>query len=665
MAVSKIKKFHIFAHLSIKELLLKELQKLECVEIMELDKKTAFHDWKNIKDEDKESNVVSDLNRVKFCIDLFSKYQVKESKGLQSLLTKKEIIKYDDLVSISKKTDYELLHQQCKEFDKQLNQIKLSENKLKAIAEELNEWKELEIDLISMNESKYIEYYIGSIANNNLEKFTEEVIKQSKYSEVKIVKEGKNTSKIIIITLKENRDKILNITQKYHFENYKYTHPYTGTPAEIIKKINELSEELSEKKVTIEKQLIEISNNNKDIYKIYDYLSINKEKDEISRYLIKSENTFVIKGWIQEKDIQKLKHRLSDRFTAFEIIFSDPKKKDKVPVALENHKLVQPFEVITELYSLPNYFEVDPTPILSIYYFIFFGFCLSDVGYGVVLAILSYLAIHKLSLGYSAKKFFRLLYYCGIAGAIGGIFVGSWFGDILNYLPPAFSWIRNIMVDKLSLFNPTENPIPLLILSIALGVIQVYTGIILKFLDNVKRGKMIDGLMDQISWLLLLTGIILFLIKGMLPSIFGTIAILFLFIGVFTLITTQGRTNKNIIMRIGSGILSLYDITSYFSDVLSYSRLFALSLATGIIATMFNMLATMANIPYIGIIITIIILFIGHVFNLLISGLSAFIHDARLQYVEFFTKFYQAGGIPFKPFSLKTTYTKVEEIDTK
>ncbi|MDD5635870.1 MAG: V-type ATPase 116kDa subunit family protein, partial [Atribacterota bacterium] len=185
------------------------------------------------------------------------------------------------------------------------------------------------------------------------------------------------------------------------------------------------------------------------------------------------------------------------------------------------------------------------------------------------------------------------------------------------------------------------------------------------FLDNVKRGKMIDGLMDQISWLLLLTGIILFLIKGMFPSIFGTIAILFLFIGVFTLITTQGRTNKNIIMRIGSGILSLYDITSYFSDVLSYSRLFALSLATGIIATMFNMLATMANIPYVGIIITIIILFIGHVFNLLISGLSAFIHDARLQYVEFFTKFYQAGGIPFKPFSLKTTYTKVEEIDTK
>ncbi len=151
------------------------------------------------------------------------------------------------------------------------------------------------------------------------------------------------------------------------------------------------------------------------------------------------------------------------------------------------------------------------------------------------------------------------------------------------------------------------------------------------------------------------------LLQGMIAPIFGKIAWFLLIAGMLTIIFTQGRTNKNIIMRIGSGILSLYNITGYFSDILSYSRLFALGLATGIIATMFNMLATMVNVPYIGIFLTLIILFIGHVFNLLISGLSAFIHDARLQYVEFFTKFYQAGGVAFKPFNLKTTYTKVEE----
>jgi V/A-type H+-transporting ATPase subunit I len=155
-------------------------------------------------------------------------------------------------------------------------------------------------------------------------------------------------------------------------------------------------------------------------------------------------------------------------------------------------------ETITELYSLPNYYEIDPTPILSIFYFIFFGLCLSDVGYGASIAILTYLAIKKLKLEGNTKKFLKLLYYCGISGIFGGIIMGSWFGDILNYLPPMFSSLRNFLIQKLALFEPASNPLPLLMLSLALGVIQIYTGIILKFLDNVRKGKLYDGLMDQI-----------------------------------------------------------------------------------------------------------------------------------------------------------------------
>jgi len=168
--------------------------------------------------------------------------------------------------------------------------------------------------------------------------------------------------------------------------------------------------------------------------------------------------------------------------------------------------------------------------------------------------------------------------------------------------------------------------------------------------------------MDQASWLFFLTGLILFMVKGMMPSFMEKISWIITMIGVLSIVLTQGRTKNNILLKLGSGILALYDVTGYFSDVLSYSRLFALSLATGIIAQMFNMLATMVNIPYIGFLLAIIVLIVGHTFNLLISGLSAFIHDARLQYVEFFTKFYQAGGVPFKPFSLKTKYVDIEDV---
>jgi len=661
MAISKVNKFHIFAHLSIKEQLLKELQKINCIEIIDIGEKTAFHNWDNIDDID--LNISLELNKVKFCIDLLSNYQETEEKGLKSLFSAKEEVDFKKLTELSKDFDYEKLYQQCREYDNELNHLKLQENKLFAIQEEIQDWKELDLDLSTMNQSKYIRYLLGTIPKGNYDKFTSEVSNKTGNGIVQLIKEEKSTLKIAIICLKEDIENIQEISQQNHIEFYKYNHSFSGTPKNILKEVSKNMEDISEKRKKIEIDLKNIFKKNKAVYKVYDYLSINKEKEDANTLLKRSKNTFVIKGWVKKKDIHKLEKRLKENFMAYEVQFSEPKESEQVPVALDNHKLVKPFEVITELYSLPNYFEKDPTPVLSLFYFIFFGLCLSDVGYGAVLAILCYLAIKKLGLEGSAKKFFTLLYYCGIAGIFGGIIVGSWFGDVLNYLPPAFDSLRYFLVEKLSLFNPTDNPLPLLILSISLGIIQVYTGIILKFLDNVNRGKLIDGLMDQISWLLLLTGIIMVLVQNMLPSILGKVAWIFLISGIVILVSTQGRTNKNIIMRFGSGILSLYDITGYFSDVLSYSRLFALGLATGIIATMFNMLATMANVPYVGIFLIILILFIGHLFNLLISGLSAFIHDARLQYVEFFTKFYRAGGISFKTFGLNTKYIKV--IDNK
>ena len=203
------------------------------------------------------------------------------------------------------------------------------------------------------------------------------------------------------------------------------------------------------------------------------------------------------------------------------------------------------------------------------------------------MALLSYFAIKKLKLEKGAIKFFKLLYYCGISGILGGILVGSWFGDILNYLPPQLDNIREFLVQRLALFQPTDNPLPLLILSLVLGVTQVFTGIILKFIDNIRNDKLYDGLMDQVSWLLFLTGIILFMTKGMMPLFMGNISLMITVIGALSIILTQGRAKNNILLRLGSGILALYDVTGYLSDVLSYSRL-ALLGATGIIAQMLN-----------------------------------------------------------------------------
>lgn len=660
MAISKISKFHIFAHLSIKESLLGELQKLGCIEITHIEEKMEFRNWGNIE-EDIDNNISIKLNNVKFCIDLLSNYEDKKSRGLKSLFTSKKVYSYTELIRIAQQFDYENLFSQCKALDNELNHLKLEENKLFTAEQEIIKWQDLELNLNEIEQQKYIKYILGSISKNYFNDLAADLKRQAKTTIIQTVREEKNKLYLIVIILKENLPEIEPILQKNHFETYKYSYSFLGTPKQILNTISKQLDAIAKRRSEIEQLLTKLHQSNQFIYPLYDFLYIIQEKEDVKKYLKKSEKIIALKGWIRDKDIPKLRKKLVNNFTAYDIYFTKPKKDEQTPVSLDNQTLVVPFEVITELYSLPDYHEIDPTPILSIFYFIFFGLCLSDVGYGASLALISCFAINKLKLEKGAIKFFKLLFYCGISGILGGILVGSWFGDILNYLPPQLSNLRDFLIQKLPLFEPTENPLPLLILSLILGIIHIYTGIILKFLDNVRNDKLYEGLMDQISWLLLLTGLILVLLKGIMPLIIEKFAWAITIIGIISIILTQGRTKKNFLLKIGSGILALYDITGYLSDVLSYSRLFALGLATGIIAQMFNMLASMVNIPYIGFLFTIILLTIGHTFNLLISVLGAFIHDARLQYVEFFSKFYQAGGIPFKPFTLKTRYIKLED----
>ncbi|MDD4363225.1 MAG: V-type ATPase 116kDa subunit family protein, partial [Atribacterota bacterium] len=513
MAVSKIKKFHIFAHLSLKESMLKELQKLSCVEITKIEKKALFHEWEKIG-ENTDDNVTSELNKVKFCIDLFNLYKNSDDKKSVRIIHEKETIDYEELSKIISNFNYDEIYQNCKNLDSEINNLKLQKSKLNNTFNEVLDWEELELDLAQTNKSRYINYILATVNKNVLNIVKEDLAKKNILSLIEIVKEEKNNLKVIIIGLKEKSEELKKIIQKHQVEIFNYPQPLTGTPKQILSNIKLQLDNIDNRLIEIADQLKNIGKENKEIYKIYDYLATVRDKESIKENIIKSENAFVIKGWVKNKEIPKLEKKLNEHFKEYEVFFTEPDKQDQVPVSLENHKLVEPFEVITELYSLPNYFEIDPTPILSVFYFIFFGLCLSDVGYGAAIAIICYLSIKKFKLEGSAKKFLTLLYYCGIAGIFGGILVGSWFGDILNYLPSSLGNLRNMLTQKIALFDPTNNPIPLLILSLVLGVIHVYVGIILKFVDNIKSNKLADGLMDQISWILFLTGIIMVLVKG-------------------------------------------------------------------------------------------------------------------------------------------------------
>ena len=662
MAVCKVKKVNIFTHLELKDEIIEELQKAGCVQVIDVTpklKKSSLLDFNEINN----TESISALPEVKYCIDYLSNFIDKSKKSDMPTITTNEVCDYKKLPFLFSQFDYKNIYNQCKELDGKLKELKNRENHIVKIQEHLEEWKELNLKVEDLEGTKNTKIIVGTLLSKDFISCLEEIKKIGKEIEINKFTEDKKQCKIMIISISEYYVPIKKVLDKYNFDSFQIPLEFTKTPKNILEGISEELESIKEKRGIISDASKKLYRDNLSLYLAFDYLSILKSRKDIEKYLKMTKQVIIIEGWILEKEINRMKKRLFSKTNELEIIFSDPGEKDDIPVALDNNKFVEPFESVTELYGIPKYKEFDPTPLFAPFYFIFFGMCLSDAGYGLVIAVLSYLALLKFKFEGMVKKFFGLFFLCGLSTFIIGAIMGSWMGDTLNYLPKNVLFIKTFLIDTISLLDPIKNPMPLLLISLSLGVIQIYTGFIIKFIANVKENKIKTGLMDQGSWLLLISGILLSIMANTISSLSGFIDITkyIIWAGLLSVIITQGRSNKNIILKAAGGVLSLYDIIGYFSDILSYSRLFALGLSTAVLAVVVNNFVMLfKDIPFIGIIIAALVFIIGHLFNMVISGMGAFIHSTRLQYVEYFTKFYEGGGTPFKPFKVITKYIKVQ-----
>ena len=274
---------------------------------------------------------------------------------------------------------------------------------------------------------------------------------------------------------------------------------------------------------------------------------------------------------------------------------------------------------------------------------------LGDAGYGIVLSIISLWLVKRVNAVGLGLKLLHMLAICGIGAVAAGVLTGSWFGDLFG-LPPL--WL-----------NPMENPLPMLILSVALGMIQILTGLAIKGYDKIRNGQLVDAICDELMWIIFLIGLVMMLVAGSMSQ-WPQVAVVARYLAIgggAGLIMTQGRHQKNPIKRLFSGVLSLYGLSGYMSDALSYSRLLALGMSGGVIGMVINdMGRRLLAIPLVGWIIAIALLVVGHLLNLLINLISAYVHSSRLQYVEFFTKFLEAGGKAFRPLAERHRYLVVK-----
>ncbi len=399
------------------------------------------------------------------------------------------------------------------------------------------------------------------------------------------------------------------------------------------------------------------------ILRVYsDYLETELEKENAKERFFYTRQVSVIQGWMKKRDIPLLEKTVGVYKEAY--ITQIEKKEDEVPpVAYRNNSLVSPFETIVNLYSPPNHREVDPTPILAPFYALFFGICLTEAGYGLVIAIISLVGMSLIKTNNGFKKFLRLFLILGVSTFVIGALIGTVFGINFDLLPEKLAWLREARY-KIMLFDSSKDVLTFFALSLSLGVVHLITGYIIKIYMLIRDGEWIEAVCDHLPWIFLLLAPVPKVLQKFMPGAREPLDMLFyvllaLWAGIIFLFSE--RSSLNPIKRIGKGLFTLYGVSGVLGDVLSYSRLLALGLATGVIAGVMNTLAGMVRqIPIVGIVGFVGILIVGHLFNLFISGLSAFVHSIRLQFMEFFTKFYTGEGVLLSAFSEKRKYTQVK-----
>ncbi|MFC1616050.1 V-type ATP synthase subunit I [Patescibacteria group bacterium] len=655
MALAETTKIQLIALKKDQDKVLKILQSAGSLELKEVE-----NDHKNEVETEKINKELQKINlnyaNLDFTINLLKDYAEKKGLFAASLsFTEKEIeekaTNYDYSKIIKRCVDVE------DELTKAKNKIAANENDL----ESLKHWKNISIDLENLSGSEKTQVLLGSINEKVSKDFQNDLYKISTLLDFKIIKKEGLLQFVQIIFEKELRKNISQVLSKYKFIEADlpdskgsindYCQNLTIEINKEIKNINKLEKEL--KKMAKELDDLKIS---------HDYLGWQQERLEETLKNGSTEYSFIINGWIPIRNMQPIKEEIEKVTQKYNINKIKPDKDEDPPVIIKNPGFMEPFEAVTGVYGLPLHSEVDPTPFLSAFFIVFFALCLTDAGYGIIMAITMALALKFVNLNVGMKKLVKLLMYGGIVTFVIGAIFGGWFGFTPDQVPEFLTYeaANGEKLFILQQINALTDPITVLILALGLGFVQILLGTFIKLVHDYRHISKKDALLDTGPWAFMITGIGIFILgaAGALPAIVATIGKWWVIVAAISLILTQGRDKKSIIGKFFSGTLSLYGLIGYMSDVLSYSRLLALGLATAIIAMAVNIIAALLNdlIPYIGWIFMIIVFIGGHLFNLVINALGSFIHSGRLQFVEFFGKFIEGGGRAFKPLSKKTKY---------
>ena len=643
MAIVHMKKLRLMVVRRQKDELLRDLMLLGCVQISEPDALLADAESAAVlrQESGNVTEVRSELTRLTAALKLLDKYAPVKSRLLSS---RPEVTEADFLDDGAYRQELDAVAQ-LEELEAAVRRYNGEEAKLRSNMEALRPWQTLDLPL-DLGETVRTRISLGMLpAAVDLAEAAKALADAAPESQLYEISSDKEQHYVLLICLKEELTEAITALRASGFTLANLN----GAPGTAKQNIEDAQQQIADVIRRREQAETDIAAfaPHRDAFKLcIDRASVKLGRAEAEERLVGTESVVCMRGWLTAPEEAKLTAVLAKYDCAWDLADPTEDEYPEVPVKLQNNKFTEPLNMVTNMYSLPAYGTVDPNPLMAPFFILFYGIMMADMGYGLLMILASIIITKKSRPKGTSGQMFGLMFSCGISTFLMGALTGGFFGD---FLPQLVGIIDPDTTFKAlpSLFTPLDDTITILIGAMALGFVQIVTGMAISFVEKIKKGQIMDAIWEELTWWVVFAGIACMALG---------VTNIVLYVGLAMVVVGSGWSAKGF-GKVTAIFGSVYNhVTGYFGDILSYSRLMTLMLAGSVIASVFN---TLGAIPG-NVVFFLLVSVAGNGLNFALNLLSCYVHDLRLQCLEYFGKFYKDGGKPFAPLAINTNYVDIQ-----